>query len=212
MRALAATFAIALVSCGPAATTPPIAPEPAAAPADPPAAAVDKPAPLFAPIVASDREWTLTDGPELGNVLVVNLASSRSGDVTIARLTWTYTPRDGAPTTLENLPQVIAVGPRGVDIHESADDLDDDAVVNLLAEADHADPPAPEIGATSYKARLEKTDRGPIYCWGYDPPNEPDFVCEDTCYAHLCWSATDGLVRLGGTLSPDMSDLAQEGY
>lgn len=207
---------LALAACGSAAPATPAAPaspepEPTEVEPEPEPAEPSGPA-LFAAIVAADREWRLVDGE--GGEVVVALSRSVSGDVVIGRLTWTRHPKEGDPQTLDGLPAVIAVGPNGVDIHESADDLDDDAAVTLLAEADYTDPPAESKfdSGLSYRARLQTTDRGPIYCWGEDPPDEPDFACEDTCYAHLCWSATDGPVRLGGTWAPEHIDHAQEGY
>lgn len=190
----------------PAAASPAPAPEPELASA---AAAADA---LFAPLVSSDASWELIDGE--GDRIAVELRRYQVEGITIARLSWTYHPVKGPPRSeIGSVPVVIAVGPSGVDLHESADDLDDDAVLTLLADgADLSDPPEQRESGTSYAGRVVQTARGPITCFGQEPPDDSSFECPDTCYGQLCWSASDGPVRLNGRWAPGDKHFTQAGY
>ena len=92
---------------------------------------------------------------------------------------------------------------------------DEELVQDLADNWSYEDPPVEflkydEEGSTLLEIRRHET--GPVYCIGEGPPDDEGFMCDDTCFATLCFSKRDGIVVLDGTWAPEDMRFSQPTY
>ena len=179
---------------------------------------------LWLNLIAKETTWVLHSetaeaGEHVDRVEIKVTSLRRKGNVRIAELQWSFVGEGGRRPVNTTVPAMIIADGKNALIYESNTDLegdsDDDFVKALATEPSHADPPVEYRRSEEWGTewlKFHDTGKGKIACFEQGPPDEEDFVCEDTCYALLCYSQRDGIVGLTGTWAPGFDHFAAEGY
>ena len=123
----------------------------------------------------------------------------------VARLRWTMVSGDGkykseAATSGSQTPTQVAVTDKGIYLLTA--DMDDAKVSKALkGKPSRSDPPKAYKGTKKNNGRF-LTVSGDVVCMGEEPlPDAGE--CADICEGEICYSATDGVISMTGTLAPD---------
>ncbi len=179
---------------------------------------------LWLHVIAKERTWELLDEldeEEPISLVRVKLHKRRQvGKAVIAELEWSHVYNGGEPSPMVGtLPGMIVADGRHVVFHESGSDSsnksDDELIGELNGDELYDDPPKEFLNHFDDRSSLLKIkehNSGPVYCIGEGPPAAEDFECPDTCFANLCYSKKDGIVRLNGRWAPEFSHFSAAGY
>ena len=179
---------------------------------------------LALPAVAKDTPsagkgfWKILVKPKAKWVLHQTIGDDKKGTITIetydvrkidgadvARLRWTMVSGDGkykseAATSGSQTPTQVAVTDKGIYLLTA--DMDDAKVSKALkGKPSRSDPPKAYKGTKKNNGRF-LTVSGDVVCMGEEPlPDAGE--CADICEGEICYSATDGVISMTGTLAPD---------
>jgi hypothetical protein len=183
----------------------------------PPPGGVAKPG-LWQPLVATATSWKLInynirDQPDEDNAVIVSNYDLRQvGAAAVARLRWKTSAGEDVGSG-EHLPQQVAVS--GHEVWFLPLNADDDAVSQALTrKPTFWDPPVDVHPTRKNKWRWVQTSSGKhglVTCIGHHQPRGGN-ECEDTCSGMVCFSATNGIVAVEGTSSPNFEYYALKGH
>ncbi len=160
-------------------------------------------------LVKPKAKWVLHDTvlDKKATLTIETYDVRKIGTADVARLRWTAVSGDGTTKSDAALggsmtPTQVAVTDKGVYLLTA--DLDDAGVTKALAgKPSRSDPPKAYKGTKTNKGRYLSVS-GDEVCMGEEPlPDAGE--CEDMCEGEVCYSATDGVTSLQGTLAPEHS-------
>ena len=157
-------------------------------------------------LVKPKAKWVLHDTIEdkKATITVETYDVRKIDGADVARLRWTVVSGDGkykddAALGGSLTPTQVAVTDKGVYLLTS--DMDDAKVsMALKGKPSRSDPPKSYKGTKQNKGRFLKVS-GDVVCMG-EEPLPGDGECADICEGEVCYSATDGLISLSGTIAP----------
>lgn len=199
-------------------------PPKAAAKQAPKPAAVATADSLWLSVLAKETTWklpnTLGDSEEDYGQVEITLHNRREHRGTvIAELSGTYFVGGKEANASPELPGLIVADGKHALVHyygsEHDERSDEEWVQALKREPSHEDPPKKFIEYDEYSStylEIREHKKGALYCMAEGPPDDDDFMCDDTCFATLCFSKVDGIVVLDGTWAPEDIPFAQPGY
>jgi hypothetical protein len=165
-------------------------------------------------LVKPKAKWVLhqTIGDDKKATVTVETYDVRTIDgADVARLRWTVVSGDGkykedAATGGSQTPTQVAVTAKGA--YFLTADMDDAKVSKALkGKPSRSDPPKAYKGTKKNSGRY-LTVSGDVVCMGEEPlPGAGD--CEDVCEGEVCYSATDGVISMHGTLAPNHDEWAR---
>jgi hypothetical protein len=174
-------------------------------------------------LVKPNAKWVLRETIDLDTsghkanprtITVETYDVRKVGDADVARLRWTLAERDG---TTQNIGDSeagkftqVAVTTAGLYIFAAVAD-DKEIAKRLEGKPSRSDPPKAYSGTVQNSGRALEVTASGLVCMSQSDPKQTG-PCEDTCFATMCLSATDGVVQLDGNWAPDTSIFAQKGY
>ncbi len=174
-----------------------------------------KPGKDFWKILTKPAKWVLADtsAEEKDRSVTFEIYDARKvGDADVARIR--ITERWGPGKTDMNdvsgtaLPVQVAVTAKG--LYFLNDTKDDAKITAVLAgKPTRSSPPKAYKGTKVNNGRYLHVE-GDVVCMGEEPLPGAG-MCADICEGEVCISATDGVVSLHGTFSPNHDDYAQKG-
>lgn len=160
-------------------------------------------------LVKPKAKWVLHDtvaedaAHKAATITVETYDVRKVGGADVARLRWTHASgKDRQDIGGELKPTQVAVTPAG--IYLLGAELDDAAVAAALKrKPSRSDPPKPYKGTKQNQGRFLRIDDD-LVCIGEEPlPDAGD--CADVCEAEVCFSSTEGVVRISGLAAPGYS-------
>jgi hypothetical protein len=168
-------------------------------------------------LVKPSAKWVLKNTTKNdGSTLTIETYDVRKIDgADVARLRWTHRWGKGkadqdaeAASGGTQTPTQVAVTDKGVYLLNAS--MDDAAVSKALkGKPSRSDPPKSYKGTKVNKGRYLRVD-GDTVCMGEEPLEDAG-DCADICEGEICISATQGVISLHGTLSPNHDDFSQSG-
>jgi len=158
-------------------------------------------------LVKPNAKWVLHDtigDDKKATVTVETYDVRKVGGADVARLRWTMTSGDGkfkedAALGGSLTPTQVAVTAKGIYLLDAS--MDDAKIQKALkGKPSRSDPPKSYKGTKKNDGRFLRVD-GDVVCMGEEPlPGAGD--CEDICEGEVCYSATEGVISLSGTIAP----------
>ncbi|MBL9016001.1 MAG: hypothetical protein JNL83_17570 [Myxococcales bacterium] len=166
-------------------------------------------------LVKPNAKWVLanTTKNDKSTVTIETYDVRRVGDADVARLRVTHRWGTGKDDAADNsgasgLPVQVAVTAKG--LYFLNDTKDDAKILAVIAgKPTRSSPPKAYKATKTNKGRYLRID-GDTVCMGEEPLEDAG-ECADICEGEVCISATDGVVSLHGTMSPNHDDFAQKG-
>lgn len=165
-------------------------------------------------LVKPNAKWVLVDttsDDKKSTITVETYDVRKVGDADVARLRMTHRwgtgKADSSDISGTALPVQVAVTAKG--LYFLNDTKDDAKIAAVLAgKPTRSSPPKAYKGTKVNNGRYLRID-GDTVCMGEEPLPGAG-MCDDICEGEICISATDGVVSLHGTLSPNHDDFAQK--
>lgn len=165
-------------------------------------------------LVKANAKWVLVDTTSKDKNATITFETydvRKVGDADVARLRMTHRwgpgKADMADASGSVLPVQLAVNAKG--LYFLNDTKDDAKILAVLkGKPTRSAPPKAYNGTKVNKGRFLHIE-GDMVCMGEEPLEDAG-PCDDVCEGQVCISATEGVVSLHGTSSPNHDDWEQK--
>ena len=165
-------------------------------------------------LVKPNAKWVLENktSKDKSTVTVETYDVRKVGEADVARIRitrrWGTGKADTSDETGTFLPTQVAVTAKG--LYFLNDTKDDAKILTVIAgKPTRSSPPKAYKGTKKNNGRYLRVD-GDMVCMGEEPLEDAG-PCEDICEGEVCIDATDGVISIHGTSSPNHDDYAQKG-